>query len=149
MFRYWWLDGKVAFSGVPPGRELDSLAGIFDAVVPLVEKYELPYPLEEWGKRSVEIFHSPIPDFLAPSLNQLFEILRWIETKTVEGKNVLVHCSGGCGRSGTVAVAWLMYSKGLSLGKALLAVRKLRPCAVETRDQIEVLKKLEKATKVY
>lgn len=113
----------------------------------LVEEFELPYSLEEWKKRGVEVLHSPIPDFMAPSIEQLFEILRRIEENTAEGKHVLIHCMGGSGRSGTVAVAWLMYSQGLSLREALSRVRSLKPSAVETPDQLNVLKMLEKFLK--
>uniref|UniRef100_UPI00389B3A19 ShufPTP n=1 Tax=synthetic construct TaxID=32630 RepID=UPI00389B3A19 len=139
-----FVDDNVAFSRMPTERELDEVAKDFDAVVVLVEEYELPYSLEEWKKRGVEVLHSPIPDFTAPSLEQLLEILRWIEARVREGKKVLIHCMGGLGRSGTVAVAWLMYSKGLPLREALRRVRSLRPGAVETYEQMEVLKELEK-----
>ncbi|NJE41646.1 dual specificity protein phosphatase family protein [Thermococcus sp. GR6] len=138
-----FVSGRVAFSRMPTERELDEVAKKFDAIVVLVEEFELPYSLEEWKKRGVEVIHSPIPDFMAPSIEQLFEILRWIEENTAEGKRVLIHCMGGSGRSGTVAVAWLMYSQGLSLREALSMVRSLKPSAVETREQMEVLEKLE------
>ncbi|CAD5244759.1 protein-tyrosine phosphatase family protein [Thermococcus camini] len=139
-----FVDDNVAFSRMPALEEMDEVAGTFDAVVVLVEGFELPYSLDEWRRRGVEVFHSPIQDFSAPGLNQLLGILRWIEAKTLENKKVLIHCLGGCGRSGTIATAWLMYSKGLSLEKALRKVRSLRPCAVETREQMGVLKELER-----
>ncbi|MDV3103388.1 protein-tyrosine phosphatase family protein [Thermococcus waiotapuensis] len=138
-----FVDDSVAFSRMPTEEELDEVAKNFDAVVVLVDDYELPYSLEEWEKRGVEVLHSPIPDFTAPSLEQLLEILRWVGSKTQEGKRVLIHCMGGLGRSGTVAVAWLMYSKGLPLGEALRRVRSLRYGAVETPEQFEVLRELE------
>ena len=142
-----FLDENVAFSRMPVEKELDEVVETFDAVVVLVEDFELPYSLDEWEKRGVEVFHSPIPDFSAPSLEELLYLLRWIEAKVREGKKVLIHCIGGCGRSGTVAVAWLMYSQHLSLRQALYRVRRLRPCAVETEEQIELLQELERAIK--
>ena len=142
-----FVDDNVAFSRMPTKRELDEVAETFDAVVVLVEEFELPYSLDEWKGRGVEVLHSPIPDFTAPSSDQLLEILGWIEERAREGKKVLVHCLGGCGRSGTVAVAWLMYSKGIPLREALRHVRSLRPCAVETDAQLEVLKELEEFLK--
>ncbi|WP_010477527.1 protein-tyrosine phosphatase family protein [Thermococcus zilligii] len=138
-----FVDESVAFSRMPAEGELDEVAKNFDAVVVLVEEGELPYSLEEWGKRGVEVLHSPIPDFTAPNLEQLLEILRWVDAKTREGKRVLIHCMGGLGRSGTVATAWLMYSKGLPLREALRRVRSVRHGAVETPEQFEVLKELE------
>ncbi|MDK2914179.1 MAG: hypothetical protein PWQ79_1094 [Thermococcaceae archaeon] len=137
-----FIDEKVAFSRMPTERELEGVAKDFDAVVVLVEEHELPYPLEEWEKRGLEVLHSPIPDFTAPSVEQLLEIFRWIEERVREGKKVLIHCMGGLGRSGTVATAWLMYSKGFSLREALMEVRKKRPGAVETQEQMEALKEL-------
>ena len=139
-----FVDGNVAFSRMPTRREIDEVAKTFDAVVVLVEEFELPYSLDEWQKRGVEVLHSPIEDFTAPSLEQLLEILRWIEARVGEGKKVLIHCMGGLGRSGTVAVAWVMYSEGVPLRDALLKVRRLRPGAVEVEEQMEVLKELER-----
>ncbi|NJF26023.1 dual specificity protein phosphatase family protein [Thermococcus sp. Bubb.Bath] len=138
-----FVDNNVAFSRMPTEKELDEVAEDFDAVVVLVGKYELPYSIDEWKKRGVEVLHSPIADFTAPSLEQLLKILLWIEKRVNVGKKVLIHCMGGLGRSGTVAVAWLMYSKGLSLRKALMRVRSLRPGAVETWEQMGVLKELD------
>ncbi|AHL22721.1 protein-tyrosine phosphatase family protein [Thermococcus nautili] len=142
-----FIDKNVAFGPLPPKESLNELSQVFNSVVVLVEDFELPYSLDEWEKRGVEVFHSPIPDFSAPSLEELLSVLQWIEAKVLEGKKVLIHCIGGCGRSGTVAVAWLMYSKRLPLREALYRVRRLRPCAVETESQIELLQELERAIK--
>ncbi|ASJ02456.1 protein tyrosine phosphatase [Thermococcus profundus] len=139
-----FIDENVAFSRMPTEKEIDEVAEEFDAVVVLVEEHEVPYSLEEWKKRGVEILHSPIADFTAPNLDQLLGILRWIEKRVKEGKRVLIHCIGGLGRSGTVAVAWLMYSKDLPLRTALMRVRSLRPGAVETWEQMGILKELER-----
>ena len=139
-----FIDDNVAFSRMPTRSEIDEVAETFDAVVVLVEEFELPYSLSEWQKRGVEVLHSPVRDFSAPALDQLLEILRWIEARVAEGKKVLIHCMGGLGRSGTVAVAWLMYSKRLPLREALRQVRMVRPGAVEVEEQMGVLKELER-----
>ncbi|WP_048152088.1 protein-tyrosine phosphatase family protein [Palaeococcus ferrophilus] len=138
-----FVDENVAFSRRPREKEITEISKDFNAVVVLLEEDEFPYPLEEWEERGVDVLHSPIPDFTAPSIEQLLEILRWIDERTGEGKRVLIHCWGGLGRSGTVATAWLMYSQRLSLREALREVRKKRPGAVETREQMEVLEELE------
>nr|WP_206203836.1 dual specificity protein phosphatase family protein [Thermococcus sp. 21S9] len=132
---------------MPPEGSLNELSQAFNSVVVLVEDFELPYSLEGWKKRGVEVLHFPIPDFSAPSLEELLTVLQWIEAKVQEGKRVLIHCIGGCGRSGTVSVAWLMYSRRLPLRQALSEVRRLRHCAVETESQIELLKGLERTIK--
>ncbi|WP_258083926.1 protein-tyrosine phosphatase family protein [Thermococcus thermotolerans] len=139
-----FVDDNVAFSRMPARSEIEGVAETFDAVVVLVEEFELPYSLGEWQRRGVEVLHSPVRDFSAPTLNQLLEILRWVEERVVKGKKILIHCMGGLGRSGTVAVAWVMYSKELSLRDALRRVRMLRPGAVEVEEQMGVLKELER-----
>jgi predicted protein tyrosine phosphatase len=51
------------------------------------------------------------------------------------GGRVLIHCRGGCGRSGMAALR-LMIAAGEPPDAALARLRALRPCAVETDAQI-------------
>lgn len=51
------------------------------------------------------------------------------------GGRVLVHCKGGCGRSG-MAVLRLMIASGTHPFEALTKLRAIRPCAVETEAQM-------------
>jgi len=139
-----FITDKVAFSPIPYPEEISELAKEFQAVVVLTYEYELSYNLEDWKKYGVETFYSPIEDFSAPTLEQLIKIVRWIDEKVKEGKNVLIQCFGGSGRSGTIAVAYLMYSQGIGLRDALMKVRSLKPSAVETWDQMDILKRFEK-----
>ena len=48
---------------------------------------------------------------------------------------VLVHCRGGCGRSGMVALR-LMIEAGEAPDEALARLRGVRPCAIETDGQM-------------
>ena len=52
------------------------------------------------------------------------------------GGRVLIHCRGGCGRSGMAALR-LMVRAGADADTALERLRKVRPCAVETPEQLE------------
>ncbi|GAB4289949.1 MAG: hypothetical protein Kow0058_09240 [Roseovarius sp.] len=52
------------------------------------------------------------------------------------GGRVLIHCVGGCGRSGMAALR-LMVACGEKPADALLRLRELRPCAIETTAQYE------------
>ncbi|AEH23903.1 protein-tyrosine phosphatase family protein [Pyrococcus yayanosii] len=133
---------RVAFSPMPTLEELGELLKEFRAFVVLVEDFELEYDIEAL-EEVVDVLYSLIPDFPAPSLEQLLEIVQWIEARVREGKKVLIHCLSGSGRSGTVAVAYLMYSQGLSLHDALSKVRSLKPSAIETEDQMDVLRAFE------
>jgi ADP-ribosyl-[dinitrogen reductase] hydrolase len=50
------------------------------------------------------------------------------------GGRVLLHCRGGLGRAGTIA-ARLLVELGMEPGKAVQAVRHVRPGAIETIEQ--------------
>ncbi|KUJ76554.1 protein phosphatase [Ruegeria marisrubri] len=52
------------------------------------------------------------------------------------GGRVLIHCRGGCGRSGMAALR-LMVECGEGPAEALARLRAVRPCAVETDAQKE------------
>ena len=144
-----FVTDRVAFSPMPYPDEISKLAKEFQAVVVLTYEYELYYNLKEWKRYRVEVLYSPIEDFSAPTLEQLIEIVRWIDERAKEGKKVLIHCFGGSGRSGTIAVAYLMYSQGLSLRNALIRVRSLKPSAVETWSQMNILRKFEEFLKKH
>ena len=83
--------------------------------------------------------HLPIKDFGVPELAT--EML-WPDTSTaaraalVGGGRVLIHCKGGCGRSG-MAVLRLMIEGGEAPRRALTRLRSVRPCAVETEAQMQ------------
>ena len=52
----------------------------------------------------------------------------------IDGKNIVVHCMGGKGRSGTVA-AVLLIEFGENNKEAIEIVRKNRKGAIETKEQ--------------
>jgi len=52
------------------------------------------------------------------------------------GDRILVHCRGGCGRSG-MAVLRVMIAAGEDADAALLRLRTVRPCAIETDAQMQ------------
>lgn len=82
--------------------------------------------------------HLPIPDFGTPDLNDLHEVIEWINREIADGK-VLVHCLGGIGRSGMVATTYLI-SKGYDVDEAIKCVRARVPRAIETYEQEELLR---------
>lgn len=81
--------------------------------------------------------HMPITDFGVPSESEgalwpmlAEEVQGWLE----RGGRVVVHCRGGCGRSGMIALR-LMVEAGEAPEAALARLRVARPCAVETEEQ--------------
>ncbi|WP_296423178.1 protein-tyrosine phosphatase family protein [Yoonia sp.] len=79
--------------------------------------------------------HLPVPDFGVP------QGVDWCavrdQTLGVLGQDgrVLVHCLGGCGRSGLMVLR-LMIAAGEDADIALLRLRQVRPCAIETDAQM-------------
>lgn len=85
-------------------------------------------PNPEWP--GIEQRHRPISDDHvkpAPSLEWLVEQVTWVESVIDAGKNTYIHCRGGVSRSGLVAVAYIMKSRGVGREVALTVVRDARP----------------------
>ena len=112
------------------------------AVVTLMETPELArFGVAQLGETvealGLDWYHLPIRDVQPPGPG--FE-RRWVlygtrlRQRLRSGENVLIHCLGGLGRSGTVA-ARLLVELGFEPPLALAAVRAVRPGAVETADQ--------------
>lgn len=142
-------DGILAISAIPgaDGDFSGDLRHLADwrpaVVVSLVTAEEL----ETLGAGCLGVFvadhgarweHLPIRDFGTP--DAAFE-QRWaplskdILSALDGGGRVLVHCRGGCGRSGMVALR-LMIQAGEAAEDALSRLRAVRPCAVETPEQM-------------
>lgn len=82
--------------------------------------------------------HLPVDDFGVPDATVM---AAWPEASErarhhlARGDSVLVHCFGGCGRSGMAALR-LMIEFGEAPAPALARLRAVRPCAVETPAQM-------------
>lgn len=85
-----------------------------------------------WRHLPVTDFGVPGPDSAAAWPALAAEALAVLAA----GGRVLVHCHGGCGRSGMVALR-LMIGTGEGAEAALARLRAVRPCAVETGAQME------------
>ena len=78
--------------------------------------------------------HFPVVDYGVPEAG-FDRLASEIAGVLSGGGRVLLHCMGGCGRSGMVAVA-VMVRCGEAPDAALLRLRAVRPCAVETEAQL-------------
>jgi protein-tyrosine phosphatase len=114
-------------------------------VVCLNEMYELDdrYPdYTAWLRANVgtDAVHHPIPDMHAPTVEDLGALVDDIYSRLAVGEVIIVHCAGGIGRSGTVAVAVLLRA-GVRIDDALTTVRSNRPMAgPEVGAQQDVLR---------
>ena len=81
--------------------------------------------------------HMPIEDLKAPDrqFNEKWETTKvLLKNDLIEGRNIVIHCMGGKGRSGTIA-AILLIEFGEDNKKAIEVVREKRKGAIETEEQ--------------
>lgn len=131
-----------------PGRSGD-LAGDVEAirlwapaiVVSMTEAAEMAEKgagdlIATLGQTSIAHAHFPIRDFGAPETTDARwpALARRLHAVLDGGGAVLLHCLGGKGRSGMVAMR-LMTERGIAGPEALTAIRDIRPGAVETPEQ--------------
>lgn len=96
---------------------------------------DLPSALATNGIRWLNV---PIVDFAAPDHDGdvLWRVTSpFAHQMLMGGGRVLVHCFGGCGRSGMAAVR-LLVELGQGAEQAVTLVRSVRPCAIETPQQL-------------
>ena len=84
-----------------------------------------------WGIDHVSL---PVPDFEAPSQEQMHEFVLLTGGRLDAGERVAVHCTAGLGRTGTYLAVWFV-SEGMSADEAIDHVRSLRPGSIETFGQ--------------
>lgn len=96
---------------------------------------DLGFDLQDMG---IRWRHLPTADFATPTpeIEELWHSAAHSALDALQGGGrVLVHCKGGCGRSGMAALR-LMIEAGEDPGTALIRLRAVRPCAVETDAQM-------------
>ncbi|MDX1959549.1 MAG: isochorismatase family protein [Leptospiraceae bacterium] len=105
-----------------------------------LEEYGVSNLKAEYAKRNLEFKHLPLLDQGVPTKEALNPILDWILEKTKAKQNVLIHCVGGLGRSGTVAACFLKKFYGYDSSESIQIVRKSRSKrAVESVEQEEFI----------
>jgi atypical dual specificity phosphatase len=116
-------------------------------IIVLLEDNEIKWYYNEldiikfYRSKGFHVIHYPIADFSIPTNSETFlHLLESIEHYLNVG-NVLMHCSAGKGRSGTVAASYLVY-KGLKWSEAISLVRKVNPHSIESSQQEDFIRKL-------
>ena len=136
------VEGGVLALCPMPGRGGDfagDLARVLDwrpdLVVSMTESHEMAADLPgALAAAGIGWRHFPVVDYGVPEAG--FDGLAvGIAGVLSGGGRVLLHCMGGCGRSGMVALA-IMVRAGEEPGAALARLRAVRPCAVETAEQL-------------
>ncbi len=136
----WVIEDKLAGSAIPTSfREILWLYrqhGI-KSIVTIKEK---PLPSKWFESGKIDYFHLSIEDYGAPSLEELDYVVNYISRQLDNQKPVMVHCSGGKGRTGTILAGYLIKKgNGLTAEKAIYKLRNLREESVESKEQKIVL----------
>ncbi|MEC4601369.1 dual specificity protein phosphatase family protein, partial [Burkholderia vietnamiensis] len=119
------VDERVWIGRTPTTRDVRRHG--FTALVDLTA--EMP----RWAAADASLAYAAVPqlDLVVPSCAQLAAAVEAIERLHAQGRDVLVHCALGYGRSVLCAAAWLAARRGLSDARdALAAVREVRARAV-------------------
>ncbi len=84
----------------------------------------------------------PVVDGQAPSLEQLYQGIAFIQQCIAAGRKVYIHCHSGVGRAPTMVAAYLI-SQGDTLEQAFRRIRQVRPFIEIKSAQLDQLRKLE------
>jgi hypothetical protein len=139
----WWawvVPGRLIGAAAPekaPGGPDAWLATLADAAgdapLAVLNLRQKSYP--DLADQVADALHLPIPDYTPPSRAQADAAGAFIDDQLGQGRVVVVHCHGGCGRTGTILAAWLKRRDGLSGADAISSLRQQRGCFVETPGQ--------------
>eukprot|EP01129_Flabellula_baltica_P014976 TRINITY_DN7358_c0_g1_i1.p1 TRINITY_DN7358_c0_g1~~TRINITY_DN7358_c0_g1_i1.p1 ORF type:complete len:519 (+),score=125.46 TRINITY_DN7358_c0_g1_i1:632-2188(+) len=132
--------------------DLDRIRNFYhcDVLVSLVRTSEMrdievPNLLQEVENHGMESIHFPIKDKWVPdSMTRLLDLVDQVITRLKEDKNVVFHCNGGKGRSGTLVVATLI-GLGKGIDNSIEICRKTRSGTIKNPLQIGYLKRFKKA----
>lgn len=136
----WVIKDKLAGSAIPTSfREIKWLDDKHDirSIVTIKQK---PLPSKWFESGKIDYYHLSIEDSAAPSLEELDDVANYIRGQIDNGKPVMVHCSGGKGRTGTILACCLIRMKsGMSAYKAVYRLRSIRGGSIQTEEQKNIV----------
>ncbi|MFW9950676.1 MAG: protein-tyrosine phosphatase family protein [Candidatus Thorarchaeota archaeon] len=92
-----------------------------------------------------QYYHIDVLDYGLPTEEQIKQFLKITKVHIELKQAIVVHCVAGCGRTGQFVVVWAANNGFIPKGiDPVDWIRNIRPCSLETEDQIIFVRKMVK-----
>lgn len=138
----WLFENKLAAMAFPESEDAFTL--LYEiGVRAILTLSEQSHPYVTPTKIGMLTRHIPVPDFTAPTLQQVEEAVALISSCLNKHMPVAVHCIAGLGRTGTILACYLV-ATGMPANNAIIVIREWRPGSIETMEQEAVVYEYER-----
>lgn len=138
-YLWWVIPEKLAGMPRPPLADLPQL---YQAQIRgIVSVMDEPSGIKEYQEAGFSALWLPITGGKAPTVEQVLEFVKFVDSLLKKNQSVVVHCTSGNRRTGTLLASYLI-AKGEDPKIALHLIQKVRPTAELREAQINFLSNL-------